>query len=60
MVQMIKSAKAKQSKARNPLDRLTNLEEETLRFITSPIVPFTTNQAERDIRMTKLQQKISG
>jgi len=52
--------RAPQSKARNLLDRLREHEDETLRFITHPLIPFTNNLAERDIRMMKLQQKISG
>lgn len=55
-----KRGRTKQSKARNLLNRLRDFEEETLRFITNPLVPYTNNLAERDIRMAKLQQKISG
>jgi transposase len=50
----------KRSKARNLLERLRDYEEEVLRFMENPVVPFTNNQGEGDIRMTKVQQKISG
>lgn len=52
--------RTKQSKSRNLLDRLREFEEDTLRFMKNPIVPFTNNHAENDLRMTKVQQKISG
>lgn len=52
--------KFKRSKSRNLLERLINYEQDVLRFMSDPMVPFTNNQGENDIRMTKVQQKISG
>lgn len=52
--------KIKQSKSRNLLDRLKEYAGDVLRFIEKPNIPFTNNQGERDLRMTKVQQKISG
>ena len=49
-----------QSKAKNLLDRLEKYEKEILRFATDLRVPFSNNQAERDLRMITIQQKISG
>lgn len=50
----------KRSKSRNLLLRLRDYEADVLRFLFDPRVPFTNNQGERDIRMSKVQQKISG
>lgn len=55
-----KRGKVKRSKARNLLERLIDYEDDVLRFMETEIVPFTNNLSENDIRMTKVQQKISG
>jgi transposase len=40
--------------------RLSTRKSDVLRFLTDPRVPFTNNLVERDGRMMKLRQKISG
>lgn len=50
----------RQTPARNLLARLDRDREDVLRFAHDFRVPFDNNLAERDIRMIKLQQKISG
>jgi transposase len=55
-----KRGKNPKTKARNLLERFIENKEQILRFLTDLRVPFENNQAERDIRMMKLQQKISG
>ena len=52
--------KIARSKSRNLLERLRDFEADVLRFMDEKIVPFSNNQAENDLRMTKVQQKISG
>ena len=49
-----------QCDARNLHDALVKYETEVLRFARDPDVPFTNHRAERDIRMAKVKQKVSG
>lgn len=55
-----KRGRVKKTFSRNLLTRLRDFENDTLLFMKEAIVPFTNNQGERDLRMTKVQQKISG
>jgi transposase len=55
-----KRGRIARSKSRNLLERLRDFEDDVLRFMTVKEVPFSNNLAENDVRMTKVQQKISG
>ena len=55
-----KRGRIKKSKSRNLLERLRDFERDVLRFMDNELVSFSNNLGENDIRMTKVQQKISG
>jgi transposase len=55
-----KRGRPKRGKTLSLLDRLRDRQVETLRFLHERQVPWSNNQAERDIRPMKIQQKVSG
>jgi transposase len=52
--------RVKQSPARNLLERLLLQQDQVLAFLGDFAIPFDNNQAEQDLRMLKVQQKIAG
>ncbi len=52
--------RVKQTPARNLLERLWLGQEQVLAFLDDLTIPFDNNQAERDLRTLKMQQKVSG
>src|SRR5512135_8094 len=59
-VRRVPGAKTKQPPARTLLECLRHREADVLRFLSDTAIPPTSNQAERDLRPSKTQQKISG
>ncbi|VAY87865.1 transposase [mine drainage metagenome] len=55
-----KRGRIAKSDAHNLLERLQKHEASVLLFARDPLVPFTNNRGERDLRMSKVKQKVSG
>ena len=60
LIRQSNRGRVKRRVGHNLLLRLKDYASDVLRFLTEPDVPFTNNQAERDLRMMKCKQKISG
>jgi transposase len=56
----LRKGRRKQSQAKNLLDALLLRAEQVLALLDDLRIPFTNNQAERDLRWVKVQQKIAG
>lgn len=54
------TSRPRRSKGRNLLNRLLLHQAAVLAFAFEPGVPFTNNQAERDLRPVKVKQRVSG
>jgi transposase len=59
-VRRVPSANSKQKTGRCLLECLRDREEDVIRFTTDLRISPTSNQAERDLRPSRTQQKISG
>ena len=59
-VQQKDKGRPKASKGRNLLNRLVKHQSAVLAFALHKEVPFTNNQAERDLRPAKIKQKVAG
>ena len=55
-----KRGRTKKTKSRNLLERMDKYRDEILAFLWDAQIPFSNNQAEQDVRMVKVKQKISG
>ena len=55
-----KRGRKAKSKARNLLERMALFRDNILLFLRQPDIPFDNNLSERDLRMSKTQQKVSG
>ena len=55
-----KKGRPKRGKIRALIDRLREYKDDICRFADNALVPFTNNQAERDLRMIKVKNKVIG